>query len=73
MRVVIPGGSGQVGMVLARHFHAAGHEVIVLSRILRTAPWKVIVWDGETAGGWMDAFEGADVVINLAGKTVNCR
>jgi len=73
MRVVIPGGSGQVGTVLARHLYAAGHEVIVLSRSLCAAPWRVIVWDGDTAGDWMDAFEGADVVINLAGKTVNCR
>ena len=62
-----------MGTVLARHLHAAGHEVIVLSRRLCAAPWRVIVWDGDTAGDWMDAFEGADVVANLAGKTVNCR
>ena len=38
MKIVIPGGSGQVGTVLAWAFHAAGHEVIVLSRALRTDP-----------------------------------
>ena len=54
-----------MGTVLARHLHAAGHEVIVLSRSLCAAPWRVIVWDGDTAGDWMDAFEGADVVMML--------
>jgi uncharacterized protein (TIGR01777 family) len=73
MRIVIPGGSGQVGTVLARHFHAAGHDVIVLSRKLRPAPWKVLPWNGETAGEWTSAIDGADAVINLAGRSVNCR
>jgi uncharacterized protein (TIGR01777 family) len=73
MKVVIPGGSGQVGTVLARHFHSEGHEVLVLSRTPREAPWKVIAWDGETAADAREPFESADVVINLAGKTVNCR
>jgi uncharacterized protein len=32
MKIVLPGGSGQVGVVLARAFQASGHEVVVLSR-----------------------------------------
>ncbi|WP_213806900.1 TIGR01777 family oxidoreductase [Granulicella sp. dw_53] len=73
MRVVIPGGSGQVGQVLARHFHAKGDEVTVLSRRVAVAPWRVVVWDGRTAGDWVRELEGSDVCINLTGRSVNCR
>jgi uncharacterized protein len=73
MRIVIPGGSGHVGTVLARAFHAECHEVIVLSRHPCRAPWRMVGWDGEQLGDWQDAIDGADVVINLAGRSVNCR
>jgi uncharacterized protein len=73
MKIVIPGGSGQVGTVLARHFAATGHEVVVLSRTPTAAPWKTVAWDARTLGAWVETFSGADVVINLAGRTVNCR
>jgi len=73
MKIIIPGGSGQVGTLLARAFHQAGHEVIVLSRKSSTAQWRVIEWDAETLGDWARELERADVVINLAGRSVNCR
>ena len=73
MKVVIPGGSGQVGTILARSFHAAGNEVIVLSRSPRPAAWRVVAWDPNTIGAWADEFDGATAVINLAGRSVNCR
>lgn len=73
MKIIIPGGSGQVGTLLARSFHADGHEVIVLARFPFVAKWKVLPWDGRTFGPWAAALEGADVVINLAGRSVNCR
>jgi uncharacterized protein (TIGR01777 family) len=73
MKIVIPGGTGQVGTVLARAFHNDGHEVVVLSRKPHDAPWRVAPWDAETMGGWAAEFEGADAVINLAGRSVNCR
>jgi nucleoside-diphosphate-sugar epimerase len=44
MRIVIPGGSGQIGSVLARYFHEQGHSVTVLSRAPRPAPWQVLPW-----------------------------
>lgn len=73
-RIVIPGGSGQIGTVLARRFHARGDDVTVLSRVPRPAPWRVLPWDGRTLGAWArDAVDGADVVVNLAGRSVNCR
>lgn len=73
MKVVIPGGSGQVGTVLARAFQADGHEVVVLSRNAGNAPWRVVGWDAETIGPWVSELDGADVVINLVGRSVNCR
>ena len=73
MRIVIPGGSGQLGRVLARHFQASGHFVTVLSRQAAPAPWQVLAWDGRTLGPWSEALEGSDVCINLAGRSVNCR
>jgi uncharacterized protein len=73
MKVVIPGGSGQVGTILSRAFHADGHEVIVLSRSPQQRPWRVVQWDGATLGNWQREVDGCDVVINLAGRSVNCR
>ena len=73
MKIVIPGGSGQVGAMLARHFHAAGHDVTVLSRNPRSAPWRTAYWDGCIPGTWTSTLEASDVCINLAGRSVNCR
>ena len=74
MKVIIPGGSGQVGTVLARGFQQRGAEVVVLSRTqTKGLPWRVVKWDGETLGEWATEVEGADAIINLAGQSVNCR
>lgn len=73
MKIVLPGGSGQVGSIVARAFAAEGHEVVVLSRRPAPAAWPVVPWDGETVGAWAEEIDGADVVFNLAGRSVNCR
>src|SRR5438477_340463 len=73
MKIVIPGGSGFVGTVLARALHQIGHEVVVLSRAPKKSPWRTVAWDGETLGDWAGEFEAADAIINLAGQSVNCR
>lgn len=73
MKIVIPGGSGHLGTLLARNFHRKGHRVVVLSRTPRAEPWRVVQWDGRTVGDWKDELEGADAVINLAGRSVDCR
>jgi uncharacterized protein len=73
LRVVIPGGSGHVGALLARHFHAQGHSVTVFSRTPEPMPWRVVAWDVSKPGPWIDALEHSDVCINLAGRSVNCR
>jgi len=73
LRIVIPGGSGQVGRVLARYFFERGHQVIVLTRGPHTAEWETVHWDAQTPGLWTQYLEGSDVCINLAGRSVNCR
>jgi hypothetical protein len=74
VKIVIVGGSGQVGQVLARAFLKDDHEVVVLTR-QRAAKiaGRAVFWDGRTLEDWAEEFEAADAVINLAGKSVNCR
>jgi uncharacterized protein (TIGR01777 family) len=71
--VVIPGGAGHLGRIVARHLHAKGNQVTVLSRSGAVAPWPVISWNGSDLDDWTTELEDADVVINLAGRSVNCR
>jgi hypothetical protein len=73
LRIVMPGGSGQVGRMLAAYFQERGHFVTVLTRGPYTAPWQTVHWDGEHLGPWVETLEGADVCIHLSGKSVNCR
>src|SRR5262245_43892697 len=73
MKIVMPGGTGQVGTILARAFHRAGHAVVVIGRDPKPAAWRTAFWDAETLGPWAAEIDGADAVINLAGRSVNCR
>ena len=45
----------------------------MLSRAPQKAPWLVVAWDANTPGPWTRELDGADVVVNLAGRSVNCR
>jgi uncharacterized protein len=71
MKVVIPGGTGQVGTILDRALTAAGHEVVLLTRHPRGE--RQVHWDGFNLGEWVREIDGSDVVINLAGRSVSCR
>lgn len=76
MKWVLPGGSGQVGGILARALAARGDEVVVLSRDPsrgQHAGVKTVGWDARSQGAWAAEVDGADVVVNLAGRSVNCR
>jgi len=73
VKIVLAGGTGAIGELLARAWHARGDEVVVISRTPHLARWGTQAWNGSTLGLWADAFDGADVVVNLAGRSVNCR
>jgi uncharacterized protein (TIGR01777 family) len=76
VKIVIPGGTGQVGTLLTRAFAREAHEVVVLGRTdpgaaAGAARW--VAWDAATVGPWAAELDGADVVVNLAGRSVDCR
>jgi len=73
MKIIIAAGTGFLGKILTNHFK--DHELIVLSRAERprTSQIKYVKWDAKTIGTWQKELEHADVLINLAGKSVDCR
>ncbi|MET0262768.1 MAG: NAD-dependent epimerase/dehydratase family protein, partial [Rariglobus sp.] len=74
MKMILAGGSGQVGQMLQRAWTRAGHECVVLTRRpMKNATTRSVHWDGQTLGAWTNEIETADVVVNLAGRSVNCR
>ncbi|MEE2942690.1 MAG: TIGR01777 family oxidoreductase [Verrucomicrobiota bacterium] len=74
-KIVIPGGGGFIGRHLTRYFADKGWEVVVLSRRRneRQEGARFVWWDGANLDAWVDELDGSDAVINLAGRTVNCR
>jgi NAD dependent epimerase/dehydratase family enzyme len=74
-KLILAGGSGFLGQALAKHFRARGSEVVVFTRRGGTCSQSAreVIWDGETPGDWVRELEGAAAVINLAGRSVNCR
>ncbi|MBW8781862.1 MAG: DUF1731 domain-containing protein [Verrucomicrobia bacterium] len=84
MKIILPGGTGQVGHLLIRKLIRDGHTCVILSRNPEaasancarhalTGAIRIVNWDGRTLGPWVTEIENADVVINLAGRSVNCR
>ena len=71
-QIILVGASGYLGHALIS-FLKPEHEITVISRHDPKLDAKFIEWDGATMGHWARAFDGADAVINLAGRTVNCR
>lgn len=73
-RIILAGGSGFLGNALAKHFATLGDEVIVLTRRPRVCGdgVKEVAWDGRKLGNWEQFVDGADAVINLTGKSIQC-
>lgn len=74
-KIVLAGGNGYLGTVLARYYKNLSAQVIILSRKAAPAQDNIstVVWDGKTEGDWVQTLQGADLLINLCGKNVNCR
>ena len=76
-RVVLAGGSGFLGRALAKELLQRNYEVVVLTRTLRERDEDDVIreveWDGEHIGEWIKYLDGAEAVVNLAGRNINCR
>jgi uncharacterized protein (TIGR01777 family) len=75
-KLIIPGGSGFLGLYLADFFASKNWQVVILSRSSKKSPnnnIRFVQWDGKSLGDWAKEIDGADAVVNMAGRTVNCR
>ncbi|HMI04905.1 MAG TPA: TIGR01777 family oxidoreductase [Pedobacter sp.] len=74
-KIILAGGNGYLGGILAEYYKDLAHEVIILSRkpAEPKANVRTVLWDGKTEGSWTGALDGADLLVNLCGKNVNCR
>lgn len=74
-KIILAGGNGYLGTVLANYYCEKAEQIIILSRNAKPADGniKTLVWDGKTESDWMKEMEGADLLVNLCGKNVNCR
>jgi uncharacterized protein (TIGR01777 family) len=72
MKIILVGGTGQLGRLLEKSFLQKNHHVCVISRSSSDKP-NHFQWDSKTMGEWAKEIENANVVINLAGRSVNCR
>lgn len=73
--IVIAGGSGFLGVSLASHLLESNFDVTILSRNRpgTDGRWDFVRWDGRTLSDWQSAIDGAAAIVNLAGRTVDCR
>jgi uncharacterized protein len=74
-KIILAGGNGYLGQVLAEYYRHLSKEVIILSRKPKALEGNIrtLLWDGVNEGEWVGQLDGADLIINLCGKNVNCR
>ncbi|PIB35267.1 TIGR01777 family protein [Reichenbachiella sp. 5M10] len=74
-KIVIAGGSGFLGNILVQHFAQKNYQVVVLTRShqLDQRHVRYVKWDAKTTGAWTAELEHTEVLINLTGKSVDCR
>lgn len=77
MKVILAGGTGFIGNHLQQFYKSQGAEVAVLSRNANREVngIRFVKWNGipELNAAWIRELEGADLIVNLTGKNVNCR
>ncbi len=74
-KIVIAGGTGYLGTCLIQHFTQLNYQIIVLSRKhhVNTKNVFYVKWDAKSIGSWKEELECAEAIINLTGKSVDCR
>ncbi|WP_018675570.1 TIGR01777 family oxidoreductase [Riemerella columbina] len=74
MKIVLSGGTGYAGKLIQNHFKEAEFYILTRGEKISKQPnIHYVQWDGKTIGDWKKALEDTDVLINLAGKNINCR
>lgn len=76
MKIVIAGGTGYLGHLLSKHFlKDVKNKVFILTRTeqLNKGNLHYLKWNGKTKGYWKQFLENTDILINLTGKSVDCR
>ncbi len=74
-KIIIAGGAGFLGNTLTQHFKSKAEEIVILTRgkTVKRNNVQYLTWDAQTLSGWEKQLDGADVLINLTGKSVDCR
>ena len=74
-KIVIAGGSGYLGQCLSNYFTNQGYHIVILTRTHQLDKVSVHYekWDAKHLGAWTHQLEGAEALINLTGKSVDCR
>ena len=73
-RIVLAGGTGFIGQSLAPFLQSHGYEVVVLTRGLSCdGVIRHVHWDGRSADDWRREIDGVFDVVNLTGRSINCR
>ena len=74
-KIIIAGGTGFLGQLLASSFLEDDYDVVILSRRAFPSPkyGRVVCWDGKSLGKWTDHLDGAKVLVNLTGRSIDCR
>src|SRR4051812_41624831 len=74
-KLILASGSGYLGQVLVQQLYEEYDEFVVLTRSRSSQKGKIkfVQWDAEHAGEWQKELEGAEAIINLSGKNVDCR
>jgi uncharacterized protein (TIGR01777 family) len=73
MKIIITAANGFMGEYLVNYFSKTHEVVAIVRKSMTFENAKTCLWDGKNADDWANELEGADVLINLAGKSVNCR
>jgi len=75
MKIVLAGGSGYLGKIIRDSFRSKADSIVILTRGGDSISGNIQYahWDGKSLGSWVSVLEGADILINLVGKNVNCR
>lgn len=74
-KLILAGGSGFLGKALSDYFQSSFDDIVILSRKppLTSGKIRYVVWDGINQGAWVKELNGAELIINLSGRSINCR